>query len=164
MKIYVGTYAKYNRGSIEGAWLDLEDYNDKDEFEEACVELHADEDDPEFMFQDWEGVPAQFITESHVDEVVWEILSYLNESYADEDVLAAYLYLFDGWDEDDLNERYIGQFDSAKDLAYQLVDEQGLLVDAPEFLQNYFDYEAYGHDLVVGGDVVQHDGYWFWNH
>lgn len=32
-RIYVGTYAKYNDGSIEGAWLDLEDFRNKNEFE-----------------------------------------------------------------------------------------------------------------------------------
>ena len=31
-RVYVGTYAKYNGGSLEGKWLDLEDYADKDEF------------------------------------------------------------------------------------------------------------------------------------
>ena len=39
-RIYVGTYAKYNAGSIKGAWLDLEDYADRDAFLEACRELH----------------------------------------------------------------------------------------------------------------------------
>ena len=42
-RIYVGTYAKYNDGSIEGKWFDLSDFSDKDEFYEACKELHADE-------------------------------------------------------------------------------------------------------------------------
>ena len=31
-KVYVGTYSKYNNGSIQGDWLDLEDYNNKAEF------------------------------------------------------------------------------------------------------------------------------------
>ena len=44
--VYVGTYSKYNRDSIGGAWLDLKDYGDKDEFMKACQELHADEYDP----------------------------------------------------------------------------------------------------------------------
>ena len=35
-KVYVGTYAKYNNGSLFGAWLDLSDYSDKEEFYEAC--------------------------------------------------------------------------------------------------------------------------------
>ena len=34
-KVYVGTYAKYNNGSLSGAWLDLSDYSDKEEFYEA---------------------------------------------------------------------------------------------------------------------------------
>ena len=56
-KVYVGTYAKYNNGSLSGAWLDLSDYSDKEEFYEACRELHKDEEDAEYMFQDWENVP-----------------------------------------------------------------------------------------------------------
>lgn len=49
-RIYVGTYAKYNEGSIFGKWLDLSDYSDSEEFYEACRELHKDEEDPELMF------------------------------------------------------------------------------------------------------------------
>ena len=55
--VYVGTYAKYNNGSLFGAWLNLSDYSDKEEFYEACRELHKDEEDAEYMFQDWENVP-----------------------------------------------------------------------------------------------------------
>ena len=43
-KVYVGTYGKYNNGSLSGAWLDLSDYSDKEEFYEACRELHKDEE------------------------------------------------------------------------------------------------------------------------
>ena len=60
-KVYVGTYAKYNNGSLFGAWLDLSDYSDKEEFYEACRELHKDEEDAEYMFQDWENVPEGLI-------------------------------------------------------------------------------------------------------
>ena len=30
-RVYVGTYGKYNNGSLFGAWLDLSDYSDKEE-------------------------------------------------------------------------------------------------------------------------------------
>lgn len=53
--VYVGTYHQYNGGSIFGKWFDLTDFDDEDEFYDACRALHAAEDDPEFMFQDWEG-------------------------------------------------------------------------------------------------------------
>ena len=54
--VYVGTYHQYNGGSIFGKWFDLTDFDDEDEFYDACRALHAAEDDPEFMFQDWEGI------------------------------------------------------------------------------------------------------------
>lgn len=70
-RVYVGTYHKYNSGSIAGKWLTLADYANRDEFYAACRELHKDEADPEFMFQDWEGVPSWMIGESHIDAEVW---------------------------------------------------------------------------------------------
>ena len=35
-RVYVGTYGKYNNGSLFGAWLDLSDYSDKEDFYEAA--------------------------------------------------------------------------------------------------------------------------------
>ena len=52
--IYVGTYKKYNEGSIYGEWLNLSDYSNYEELLQAMQELHQDEDDPEFMIQDYE--------------------------------------------------------------------------------------------------------------
>lgn len=69
--VYVGTYRKYNNGSLEGAWLKLADYANKDEFLKACMELHKDESDPELMFQDWENVPEWMISESSIDAKLW---------------------------------------------------------------------------------------------
>lgn len=74
-RVYVGTYGKYNAGSIKGEWFDLEDYADKADFLQACADLHADETDPEFMFQDWEGLPADMIGESWIDENAFQWIS-----------------------------------------------------------------------------------------
>lgn len=59
-KCYVGTYGKYNGGSLFGKWLDLSDYPTYQDFLKACKELHKNEHDPEFMIQDWEGLPDGF--------------------------------------------------------------------------------------------------------
>lgn len=37
------------------------------------------------------------------------------------------------------------------DVAYEIVEEQGLLESMPESLRSYFDYEAYGRDLEIEG-------------
>jgi antirestriction protein len=72
-RLYVGTYAKYNNGSLGGAWIDLEDYSDRDAFLEACAELHSDESDPELMFQDFEGFPRCWYSESSAPaDILWE--------------------------------------------------------------------------------------------
>ena len=55
--VYVGTYGKYNNGSLAGGWLDLADYPKYSDFLAACRKLHKNERDPEFMIQDTEDFP-----------------------------------------------------------------------------------------------------------
>lgn len=76
-RIYVGTYAKYNSGSLQGAWLDLSDYADAAEFMAACKELHKDEADPELMFQDYEGFPEDMYGESMSEDEIQKIYDAL---------------------------------------------------------------------------------------
>ena len=56
-KVYVGTYKKYNGGSLAGAWLSLADFKDYNDFLAECKKLHNDEADPEFLIEDSEGFP-----------------------------------------------------------------------------------------------------------
>ena len=162
MRIYVGTYAKYNDGNLFGKWLDLEDYTDRDDFYKACAELHADEEDPEFMFQDWEGIMSNMINESYVSPECWSLLDAY-EKY-DEDAVNAYCYCFGEWNENDFNERYRGKYDSWEHMAEELLEDTGELNRIPESLRYYFDYEKYANDLRIGGDFIEQDGYYFWNH
>lgn len=157
-RIYVGTYGAYNSGSLKGAWLDLEDYDDHADFMRACRELHSDESDPEMMFQDFEGIPREFVGECHIKPEFWD---YMNSDVPD-GVKEAYMYLFDEWNEEQCQGSYIGEFDNRTKLAEYLVDEQGLLGEIPESMQYYFDYGAYGRDLELGGDIRGHYGYYFW--
>jgi len=79
VKVYVGTYGKYNAGNLFGKWLDLSDYMDHDEFIDAARELHNDENDPELMFQDYEAHEAYegLISESYIDPKIWDIMDYM---------------------------------------------------------------------------------------
>ena len=91
-RIYVGTFRKYNEGSIKGAWLDLTDYSSKEEFYEACAELHKDETDPEFMFQDWENIPAEYVGESWLSDDFYEVMPIITalEGFTPDQFLEAY--------------------------------------------------------------------------
>lgn len=114
IKVYVGTYGKYNDGNLNGAWLDLSNYVDKDDFINACLELHKDESDPELMFQDFdypESWIKNFVSETHIDERLFDLLQddnnplnwddgdYLNahNEMCSESNMDDYIYYFDNY-------------------------------------------------------------------
>lgn len=152
-KVYVGTYKKYSEGSIFGKWLDLSDYSDKDEFLQACAELHADEADPEFMFQDYENIPAVFISESYISEKLFDIISRIDE-IDNVEAFETYLnwrgYDLENDDFDSLREgfegAYCGEYSSKEDYAYETVNE---CCDLPDFAKDYFDYKKFARDLFI---------------
>lgn len=148
--LYVGTYRKYNNGSIAGDWLKLDDYADAAAFITACKELHKDEADPELMFQDFDCLPAELYSESGMDfEKIYQWLA-LDES--DREIVAEYLeatgYTFDDTDMDDAREAYVTTIDQSWNHAKALGEyfaEAGC-IEIPEGMERYFDYEAYGQD------------------
>ena len=107
-RVYVGTYARYNNGSLFGKWLDLSDYSDKDEFLEACRKLHKDEQDPEYMFQDYENIPEALISEyqgeyKDEEDYAYEIVEQCYDlpefvkTYFDYSAFARDLFITDYW-------------------------------------------------------------------
>jgi antirestriction protein len=155
-RIYVGTYGSYNSGSIKGAWIDLEGH-DKSTFYEACAELHADEADPEFMFQDYEGFPSDFYGESGLDDELWE---WLEMDEDDRDMVAAFVDAFGtGQTLSTIRDAYQGTADSDRDFAERYVDDCGILNEIPDHLQSYFDMDAYSRDLMH--DFTSSDGHYF---
>jgi len=70
-RVYVGTYAKYNAGSLFGAWIDLTGH-DRESFDTAARELHSDEEDPEIMLQDFEGLPRELYREQALLGDLWD--------------------------------------------------------------------------------------------
>lgn len=171
--VYCGTYKKYNDGSLCGMWIDLEAFSDAEDFFEVCRALHDDEDDPEFMFQDYQGFPEEFYHESMSADDVQKIIDYLQLNDDDRDLLDAYCECFGGhvtdFNEllDKAHDRYCGQCDSFKDFAYQLADEM-IACNTPHdadvsFFVEFFDYDAYA-DSIESGYEVSDGGYIFRNY
>jgi len=160
--VYVGTYAKYNGGSLKGAWLDITAFEDFDEFISVCKFLHKDEEDPELMFQDFENFPDEWYSESCMDEDTFDKIKEYAE--LDNHEQEAYcIYIDGGLGNDDLEsfrEHYAGQYDSEEDYARELVDECYDLDKMMGNLSYYFDYRAYARDLFME-DYYFEDGYVF---
>ena len=136
--VYVGTYNKYNEGSLFGKWLDMSDYDSYEDFIAACKELHKDEDEPEFMFQDFDfdsevrPLLKQLVSESHVNPQVWDVFDL------DSDERTYVLATWDNYDSDlsvkealeKGRESYLGSYDSdPRDYVYDRLE--GCLMDLP---------------------------------
>lgn len=100
------------------------------------------ENNPDCESNQWDDCPAIF--------AAWIENFHLDDSVKDGD-----------WEE--CKECFAGEFCNARDFAEHLCDEQGTLDEMPEHLRPYFDYEAYGRDLLMGGDYWQEGCYWFRN-
>jgi antirestriction protein len=146
--LYVGTYKKYNEGSLYGMWVDLTSFDDYDDFMEFCQLLHVDEEDPEFMYQDYENFPADYYSESCLDEFEFDkIIEFAEMDEDDKKIFEAYHSYFGG--EKSLNyikERFHGFWDSEEEFAEHIVQE---CYDLPDFALRYFDYEQFARDLFM---------------
>lgn len=170
VSIYVGTYRKYNEGSLFGKWLNLSDYSDYDKLIEAMKDLHKDEKDPEFMFQDYECSPffvnLKLIGESYLSKDIYEIADQINTSGLEVEVVEAYLDCIGYYskDLDELLERisdsYYGEYDSDEDFAQHILEEDGTI---PENLPSclYIDWEMTAKHLMY--DYSASNGYYFRN-
>lgn len=157
--VYCGTYGKYACGSIEGMWIDLTTFFDYDDFIEFCCDLHADEDDPELMFQDYENFPRELYSESCFGEDVFDtIIEYANID--DRDAVDAFLGCYSINDLHKFDEYFVGKFDSEVDFAYHIVDECYDLERHMGSLSFYFDYDKFARDLFMC-DYYFDNGYVF---
>ena len=159
--IYCGTYGKYNNSSLFGAWLDMRMFDSYDEFIEVCKKLHADEEDPELMFQDYQCFPSQWYSESCMDEETFDKIKAFVEM--DEPLQRAFrVYISDTGDDSisGFEENYEGEYDSEEDFAQHILSECYDLDEMMGNLSIYFDYKAYARELFMS-DYTFDDGYVF---
>ena len=152
--IYVGTYHKYNCGSLDGAWVDLESFNDEEELMEFLYRLHADEAEPEFMVQDYMNFPRRFYSESMNEHDFAELYEWLNLDEEEREMCEEY------WEEIDksasverITDSLIYSGDS-NDYFDELAEEELSMCNAPECLRNYFDYESWRRDCALDYNVT----------
>ena len=150
LSIYCGTYGKYSgEKGICGLWIDLSSFNSYDDFIEFCQAIHADEEDPELMAQDYEGFPRQWYNEGFMSEDDFDhILEYSDmcDKHGQEAV-DDYMEFHD--ELDNFEEAYCGEWDSEEDFARHIVEECYDLERSMGDLARYFDYEAFGRELFM---------------
>jgi antirestriction protein len=102
---------------------------------------------------------AMSVTQGTLDEY-WDAIAHTD----DDDAIRLAILMEDmGYDYEDAQDRredliVYGGFDSDEDFAYEYVESIGSLEDAlGKNIQNYFDYEAFGRDLRISGDLYDPD-------
>lgn len=160
-RVYCGTYGKYNRGPIAGAWLTLSNYLNFGEFLTACRDLHQDECDPEYMFQDFESMPG-VSGEPCLDDIRrwYDRVAELSE-LSDDEIGAVFAY----WDEvrsgagvSDIIDAYEGFWGSEEDFAEYLFTE---CYNIPDNLINYIDWSKVARDIFFSDYHFVGDGHVF---
>jgi antirestriction protein len=146
--IYVGTYHKYNCGSIYGAWLYLDDYDTPEAFYDACKELHNNEDDPELMFQDYENFPRKYYSECGGITELYEYINFLKETHLNQDIVDAGIDLDIPLDK--IEDAYQGTYDNDEQFAEQYADDCGLVPESLSWPMYYIDWQLAARDLMQG--------------
>lgn len=160
--VYVGTYRKYNNGSLFGEWVDLTKFDTYEDFMRYIRKLHKDERDPEFMMQDFEGYPESWYYESGMSKDTFNKIKEYWEAFDGDDVkkqayeqFVRYWGVDDGNTVEDFNNRYLGTWDSEYDYVDEMI-EQGVL-DPKWMIDKWgswvLDHDAIWRYLDTSGDV-----------
>lgn len=169
-RVYVGTYQKYNNGSIYGQWLDLTEFKNLESFYKKCQEIHKNEHDPEFMFQDYENINTELIDESWISYKIFDYIDLVDLSLDDDKKTAFDEFIeFSGYSFKDneisdlidhFEDFYQGNYESGKDYAETIYYEMTCQGEEHE-LDYYIDwdwvwngkYKAAGYYITDNGNV-----------
>lgn len=158
LKIYVTNLRKYNEGQIIGEWVSL-----PCEGLEEVLDKISNNGNDEVFISDYETDISGLKIGEYEDILQLNEIAEEIDNLSDDELLAlqAYLEQYANDIEQALDEVRQGNYriyydcDNMENVAYQVVNDCGLLDGVPEELKVYFDYEAYGRDLSINGTFIQ---------
>jgi antirestriction protein len=143
---YIANLERYAAGTIIGAWFDMS--------ETTAEEITAVIGEGETIILDYEAPDEMSISEFENITDLIEMAQKLEE--IDEEILNAMLYhgytlkeAIEKIEDGDYN--IYEDCDDMADVAYKIIEDQGLLDGAPELAQRYFDYAGFGRDIEIDG-------------
>ncbi len=157
--LYCGTYGKYNSGNFNGMWVNVSTFDSYEDFVNFCKAIHADEDDPELMYQDFANMPDCLYHESMGEKGFEKIMEYCE--MCDEYCVSAvedFLEFYSPEDLDRMQDAYAGVYDSEEDFARETVNDCYNIEKMMGDLACYFDYEAFARDLFINDYIFGSHG------
>lgn len=162
--VYVGTYKKYNNGSLYGEWVDLTKFATYEDFMRYIRNLHKDERNPEFMMQDFEGYPGEWYYESGMSKDTFDKIKEYWDAFDGDDVKKQAYEAYVDWagsdaTVEDFEEKYMGTFDSEYDYIDEMIEEG--VIDPARWAKTegtwVYDHDAIWRYLDTGGDAMSVD-------
>jgi len=178
MNIALTNLGKYNEGVLDFVWLTLP--ATEEEIAEAFDKIQVSHDDIHYYSDglghvatsDYYGEYEEFfITDyecDYLDIGEYDNLDRLNEIAEtvenlddyEKDIVKALMN--DGYSlEEALDKKddvfFYPDCDNMTDVAYQYIEETGMLDNVPDHIKNYFDYEAFGRDMSFEGHWIATD-------
>lgn len=169
IRVYLTNLGMYNNGILCGEWVDLP-CDDFDAVFDRIKICHGEK-----KFYDSCGNPYEeyFITDysSSFDIRIKEFqnIDELNDfaesiENIDDEIIETLLYFGVQWDDiptEADNVFVYANCSTMTDVAYEVVEQTGMLEQIPDNLQHYFDYEAYGRDLNIEGNFYYSNGNYY---
>lgn len=160
LRIYLTNLGKYNEGMLIGEWVDLP--VSEEELEKVFKRIGINDEYEEYFITDYESdVDGLKVGEYENVDDLNELAEALEDLDSEEENVLS-MMLEDGCTFEEALEKikdrdYMVYYncDSMEDVAYQVVEESGLLDGVPEKVARYFNYEAYGRDLEIEGTFYQ---------
>lgn len=160
LRIYLTNLRKYNEGMLVGEWVDLP--VSEEELSKVFDRIGINDEYEEYFITDYESdIDGLKVGEYENIDDLNELAEALEDLDSEEENVLSVM-LEDGCTFEEALEKikdrdYMVYYncDSMEDVAYQVVEESGLLNGVPEKVARYFNYEAYGRDLEIEGTFYQ---------
>lgn len=162
LNIYVANLGKYNEGELVGAWIELP------KTEDEIMQILKDQVGINEQYEEWaiHDYESDFGYKVEEYDNIFELneLAEQMDNFGETEQAAFKAFLEDGCPVNEAiehvnNSDYLvySNCNDMSDVAYQYVEESGILNQIPENLQNYFDFEAYGRDMGFEGTFYSID-------
>ena len=160
LKIFISNLKEYNNGKIIGEWVSLP----CEGLEEVLNKISNNGND-ELFISDYETDISNLKISEYDDILQLNEIAEEIDNLSDDEVIAlqAYLKQYTNGLQQALdavrqgNYRIYYDCDNMEDVAYQVVNDCGLLDGVTEEVKRYFDYEAYGRDIDIERTFIQVD-------
>lgn len=169
IRIFITNLGLYNAGVLCGEWVDLpcEDFgpvydrikvcHDKKKYFDSCGNPYE-----EVFITDYETSFRLEISEYQNIAELNKLAETLED--IDDEIIEALLYFGVDWENIPTEAENVYVYANCKDMtdvAYEIVEQTGMLEQLPENLRSYFDYEAYGRDLNIEGNFYYSNGNYY---